>query len=179
MSTTTVKAVWPGEKVEDLEKLRNSHGSAPVVWNEMAKRYLGLKDYEYSLRSNEVWPLYKRADMPTHHRAVLMMTYDDALVMKADYKRAAADIRSFLEDFPTLDGYANHWPRIAEVFDSEPDCPAIGFHMTSVSEDPFQGSYNEETEEYDAPDWSRYWDVYAYAAKWPAHNAEAEGPERR
>ena len=171
MSTTTVKAVWPGEKVEDLEELRNSHGSAPVIWNEIAKCYLGLKDYEYSLRSDEIWPLYKRADMPEHHRAVLMMTYDNALVMKANYKQAAADIHAFLADFAPEAGHANHWTRIAEIFDSEPDCPAIGFHMTSVSEDPFQGPYNEDTDDYDAPDWGVYWDAYAEAAKWPVPNA--------
>lgn len=175
MSTTTVKAVWPGEKAEDLEELRNSHGSAPVVWNEIAKRYLGFKDFEYSLRSSEVWPLYKRQDMPAHQRTVLMMTYDNALVMKTNYKQAAADIRAFLADFPQRPGYANHWPRIAEIFDGEPDCPAIGFHMTSVSEDPFQGSWNDETEDYDQPDWTVYWDAYAEAAKWPAPNPQLTG----
>lgn len=175
MSYTTIKAVWPGEKAEDFEELRNAHGSAPVVWNEIAKRYLGMKDYEYSLRCDELWPTYKRADMPAHHRAVLMMTYDNALVMKANYKQAACDIRAFLADFPPKADYVNHWPRIAEIFDSDPEHPAIGFHITSVSEDPFQGPYNEETEDYDAPDWSRYWDAYAEAAKWPASNVEFRG----
>lgn len=168
MSYTTIKAVWPGQKSEDIEELRNSHGSAPVVWNEIAKRYLGLNDYEYSFHTGELWPLYKREDMPAHQRVVLMMTYDNALVLKANYKQAAADIRAFLKDFPPKDGYANHWKRIAEIFDGEPDCPAIGFHMTSVSEDPFQGPFNEETEEHDQPDWSVYWDAYAEAMKWPA-----------
>lgn len=170
MSTTTVKAVWPGEKVEDFEELHNSHGSAPVIWNEIAKRYLSLKDYEYLRSIDEIWPLYKRADMAAHHRAVLLMTYDDALVMKSNYKQAASDIRAFLADFASNAGHVNHWTRIADIFDSEPDCPAIGFHMTSVSEDPFQGSYNEETDDYDAPDWDLYWDSYAEAAKWLTHN---------
>ena len=170
MSYTTIKAVWPGEKAEDLRELRNSHGSAPVVWNEIAKRYLGLRDYEYSFRSDEVWPLYKRPDMPPHQRAVLMMTYDNALVMKANYKQAAADIRAFLADFPQREGYANHWPEIADLFDSDPECPAIGFHMTSVCEDPFHGSWNDEAEDYDQPDWSVYWDAYAEAEKWKAPN---------
>lgn len=173
MSTTTVKAVWPGDKAEDIEELRNSHGSAPVIWNEIAKRYLGLKDYEYSFKTDDLWPLYKRADMPKHQRAVLMMTYDNALVMKEQYKQAAADVRAFLADFPQKPDYANHWPRIAEIFDGEPDCPAIGFYMTSVSEDPFIGDYNEETEDYDAPDWTQYWDVYKLAEKW--NNPVAKG----
>ena len=160
MSTTTIKAVWPGEKVEDLRELRNSHGSAPVIWNEIAKKYLGLRDYEYSFRSAELWPLYKRNDIQPHHKSVLMMTYDDAIINKKDYKKASEDIRSFLADFPPIDGQVNHWTEIADLFDEDPDCPAIGFHMTSVCEDPFSGEYNEDTDEYDAPDWSRYWDVY-------------------
>ena len=170
MSTTTVKSVWPGERTEDLEELRNSHGSAPVVWNEMAKRYLGLKDFEYLRHGDEIWPIYKRADMPAHHRVVLMMTYDYAIVMKANYAQAATDIRAFLADSPLLQEYANHWPRIAQLFASEPECPAIGFHMTSVSDDPFQGKYNEEIDDYDAPDWEQYWDAYAEASKWPTPN---------
>lgn len=166
MSYTTIKAVWPGEKVEDLKELRNSHGAAPVIWNEIAKKYLGLRDYAYSSRTDDLWPLCERPDMPTHHRAVLMMTYDYALVMKADYRQAAADIRAFLDDFPPRAGYVNHWGAIADVFDGNPDCPAIGFHMTSLSEDPFDGPYDEETDEEDPPDWSMFWDVYAEAMEW-------------
>ncbi len=41
MSYTTVKAIWPGEKHEDLEELRNSHGSAPVIWGALSEKYLG------------------------------------------------------------------------------------------------------------------------------------------
>lgn len=159
-------AVWPGEKAEELEELRNSHGTAPVVWNAVAMRYLGLADYAYSLRTEEVWPLYKRADMPRHQRAVLLMTYDDAIVMKVDYKQAATDIRSFLSDFQPRVGYANHWPRIAELFESNPDCPAIGFWMTSVCENPFEGPWNEELERCDDPDWDRYWDAYSKVAEY-------------
>lgn len=172
MSYTTIKAVWPEEKSQDLLELHNAHGAAPVVWNEIAKRYLGLKDYEYSFHCDELWPLYMRQDMPDHQRAVLMMTFDNVLVMKPDYKQAAADIRAFLTDFPQRDGYVNHWPEIAALFDSNPDCPAIGFYMTSVGEDPFQGPYNDDTDDYDQPDWSVYWNIYAEAEKWRAPNAE-------
>jgi len=165
MSRTTVMAVCLGEKAERLEELQNSWGSAPFVWNALAMQYLGMGAGEYSLRTSEVLPMYKRPDMPSHQRAVLLMTYDNAIVRQADYKRAAADIRAFLDDFPPRAGYANHWARIAEIFDSPPDCTAIGFWMTSVSENPFQGEWNEELEEYAAPDLARYWDVYAELEK--------------
>lgn len=167
MSSTTIKAVWLGNKTEDLLELRNSHGSAPVVWNELAKRYLGVIDHSYSLHGDEIWPLYKRDDMPPHHRSVLLITYDNAIVMKSDFKRAASDIRAFLTDFPPENGYVNHWSKIAEIFESDPDCEAIGFWMTSVSCDPFSGWWNEEIGDYDAPDWDVYWNIYTEADKWP------------
>ncbi len=163
MSYTTIKAVWPGEKHEDLEELRNSHGSAPVVWGEMAARYIpdcGGNRFAYSFHDEKLWPLWKRMDIPKHQRAVLTMTYDNTYVLKCDYARAAADIRAWLADFPQPGEYANHWPRIAELFESNPDIPAIAFHWTSVCEDPYQGEYDEETEEYGPPDWPRYWGMY-------------------
>jgi hypothetical protein len=37
--------------------------------------------------------------------------------------------------------------------------PGIGLYCTSVSEDPFQGKWNEEKEEYDPPDWDEVYDL--------------------
>lgn len=162
MSYTTIKAVWPGERHEDEEELRNSHGSAPVVWGEMAQRYIPECDsrFAYNWHAEKLWPLYRRMDIPRHQRAVLTMTYDNAYIAKANYQQAAADIRAWLKDFPQDGGYVNHWPYIAHLLDSDPDYPAMAFHWTSVCEDPYHGTWNEEKEDYDAPDWSKYWEVY-------------------
>lgn len=92
------------------------------------------------------------------------MTYDDALIMQKDYKRAAFNIRRFLHDFPPAHGYANHWGRIATLVDNAPS-PAIGFWMTSVANNPFEGEWNEEAEGTDPPDWGKYWDVYVMVEK--------------
>lgn len=162
MSYTTVKAVWPGEKVEDFEELRNGYGSAPVIWNDMSVRYLGCEEYEcmHSRKIDLLWPLYKHLGIPLHQRAVLTMTYDRALVFKRDYVRAAEDIRAYMKDFPNTKGGVHHWSRIAEIFESNPDVPAIGFQMTSVSDDLFVGDWDEEREEYGPPDWARFWNIY-------------------
>jgi hypothetical protein len=167
MSTTDVYAVWPGERHEEIAELYNGHGSAPVVWGKMFMRYVGVSlesrypESEYMFRTEELWPLWKRMDIPKPLRAVLAMTYDHVIVTREYYARAADDIRAFLTAFPVDPERANHWPRIAEIFESSPDCPAIGFRWTSVCEDPFNGDWNEEIEDYDPPDWSRKWDVYA------------------
>ena len=159
MSYTTIKAVWPNEKHENLEELRNSHGSAPIIWDYFSQQYLGKKS-AWLFDSNSLWPLYKRKDIPKFLRAVLMMTYDRAYVEKKYYAQAAKDIEEFLKIAPIPHDYANHWPRILELFKSDPDIPAIGFRMTSVSEDLFNGEWNEELEEYEDPDWSDFWSVY-------------------
>lgn len=163
MSSTTIKALWPGEKHEDLEILRNSHGSAPVIWNAMCGKYYGTKDHAYMFNGTLelLWPRYKDLGIPIHQRAVLMITYDRAYVVKKDYKRAADDIRSFLVDLPPNPEYVNHWPRIADIFEGNPDIPAIGLYCTSVSEDPFCGGWNEEKEEYNQPDWDECFDIYS------------------
>jgi hypothetical protein len=166
MSRTIIKAIWPGERHRDYGALYNSWGSAPVIWQFMAARYLRIeKSYDYPspgwMQSTErIWPLWKRIDIPEHQRAVLMMTFDRAYVLKKDYPRAGRHIRAFLQDLGQYEG-VNHWPHIAELYESDPDVPAIGFWCTSVSEDPFLGNYNEETNDFDPPDWSRCYDLYA------------------
>lgn len=176
MSRTDVYALWPSERHEEIEELRNSHGSAPVVWGKMFARYVGARgpfpESEYMFRTDELWPLWKRADIPEQYRAVLAMTYDNAYVARENYARAAADIRAFLAGFDFDPAYVNHWPRIAEIFDSNPDCPAIGFRWTSVCENPFQGGWNEEKEDYDPLDWSVKWELYANMAAQAAQGGE-------
>lgn len=168
MSYTTIKAIWPGERHEDLQELRNGHGSAPVIWGALCERYLGGNRNGWLFNdelSNKLWSLWQRQDVPLCMRAVLMMTFDRFYVERKDYARAASDIDEFLRIAPPPPGHINHWPTIADLFRSNPDIPAVGFHCTSVSEDPFQGDLNEESGEYAQPDWSKCHSVYDELAK--------------
>jgi len=158
MSYSQMKAVFLGDRVEVLEEFKNSHGTAPVIWGSLCERYLNTGNWLFA--GDALWTIHKRADIPMHQRMVMMMTYDNMVVLKKDYKKAAQNIFAFLQDFPPKLGYVNHWERIAEIFESDPDCPAIGFHFTSVNEDPFNGPWNEEIEDYDPPNWEKYWSVY-------------------
>lgn len=165
MSYTTIKAIYPGDRTENLEELSNSHGSAPPVWEAMASQYLGIsKAYDYPNKGwmqlgDELWSLWKRTDISVEHRLVFMLTFDRAYVAKKDYPRMARAIRKFLKDFPPHPGHANHWSEIAELLEGNPDIPGIGLYCTSVSEDPFTGPWNEEKEEYDPPNWDEVYDI--------------------
>ncbi|MDC5046801.1 hypothetical protein OHW25_12790 [Acinetobacter baumannii] len=159
MSYTTVLAVYPNEKFEELFELRNAWGTAPVVWDAMAQTY--LRKSNFMVCGNELWPLWKDKTIPEVHRAVHLITFDRAYIEKKDFQRAAADIRTFLKDFPPQENRVNHWTEIADYLETNPDVPAIGFHMTSVTENLYQGDWNEEIEDYDAPDWDRFYSVYS------------------
>jgi len=163
MSYTTVLCLTPGSQVDDLRELRNSSGSAPVIWDAMSQKYYGTEPHAYMIDGTleRLWPRYKDMGIPEYQRAVLMMTYDLAYVSKENYERAAADIRKWLKDFPPREGYANHWEEIASIYESKPDCEAIGLHCTSVSENPFEGGWNEDKEEYDQIDWDTAYEIYA------------------
>ena len=165
MSYTTIKAIYPGVKHEDLEELGNSYGSAPPIWQSMAAKYLGVtKSYDHPnpgwmQLNDKLWDLWKRTDIPEEHRLVFMLTFDRAYVARKDYARMATAIRKFLSDFPPEPGTVNHWDHIAWLLERDLQVPAIGLYCTSVAEDPFQGKWNEEKEDYDPPDWSDIYDL--------------------
>jgi hypothetical protein len=160
MSYTTIVHVFPNEKVECGEELRNSWGSAPYVWFYLGDKYVINFSMHKDQSMKDLWKLWKIESVPFHQRAVLMMTFDRAYVSKENYERAANDIRLFLEDHndPNV---VNHWPRIAEIFESNPDVPGIGLYCTSVSENPFSGSWNDEKEDYDPPNWDEVYEIYS------------------
>lgn len=160
MSRTTIKAIWPGERHESVGELSNSWGSAPVVWNALAERYLGKPNYAYlSGNMSPLWELWKRTDVPESYRAVHMLTFDRAYVLRRDFARMAKDIRVFLSDFESSPG-ANHWPAVVEFLEKNPDYPAIGLYCTSVACDPFEGPWNEELDRNDPLDWETAYDLY-------------------
>lgn len=177
MSRLTVKALWLGEKTEDLEEFRNSYGGAYHVWKGMTARYLGEEVSQLMFRDglDRLWPLCAHHAIPAHQRAVLSMTYDDAYVLKQHYARAAQDIRAWLKDFPQISG-ENHWAALATLFESNPDVPAIGFHWTSVTANPFGSGWDDETDCETPPRWGQFWSLYD---EFDALEAELNGLPRQ
>lgn len=158
MSRTTTIAVYPGERTEEIEEYSNSWGSAPPVWEAMAREYLGVtKSYDigkgWMELGDKLWDLWKDPRVKMEHRLVFMLTFDRAYIGKANYKRMADAIRVYLKDFPVPGTHSNHWPVFAELFDSNPEYPGVGLYCTSVSENPFHGEWNEDKEDYDPIDW--------------------------
>jgi hypothetical protein len=172
MSYTTVLEVRPGEGFSEIEELRNSWLSAPLVWDVIAKRY-GTGGF--FAEGDAFWNLWKDERLEPFERAVFLMTFDRAYVLKKDYAQAARDIG----DFMAKRNVGGHWVRIRDLFASDPDMPAIGFHLTSVSDNPFGGDWNEEKEDHDSIDWDLAYSVYDEIAAIAIPSREGQDRETR
>lgn len=159
MSSGYLVAVSPGEKSETVLEMDNGFGTSPVIWDKFVKTYVG-ESANWMLGMEKIWDLYQDKKVPFFARAVLTMTYDRMIVLKKDYAKAAECIRQFLRAYPIDENRVNHWPAIAEFFESDPDVYAIGLWATDSSDNLYQGDWNEEAEEYDAPDFSQFWDAF-------------------
>lgn len=164
MSYTTIMGVNPGVNAEYSLELKNSRGSGPIIWDTLGRYYSGKRpSYTTYEEQTDLWELHLRDDVPIHHKAVLLMTYDHAYILQKDYEQAASDIEQFLLDFQVGENRVNHWPEIAN-FIRNSNYPAIGFYMTSCGENLFEGDWNDEKDDYDSPDWSIFWSVYDHDA---------------
>lgn len=134
MSSTSVIAILPGNKLEEIAELRNSWGSAPVIWEAMGKKFFH-EESPFLTRNEKFWDLYKDATISKRVRAVLLMTYDRFYVAKKDFLRMAKDIAFFIKYMDLGEG-TNHLPVIAQIFRGNPHVLGIGFWWTSVSDNP-------------------------------------------
>ena len=136
MSVSTLVGIREsGEHCYALE-LRNSWGSAPLVWNALAMKYLGKGDYQGLDCVEDIVPALNDADAPRHHCILMALTFNRCVVTRKDFSEVAEAIDEFLVDFPVPGDRVNHWPTIARFF-RETDEEAVGIWHTSVSESPY------------------------------------------
>lgn len=78
-------------------------------------------------------------------RAVHASTFDLAYVKRSNFQRFCADLRAFDAALPVKGGCVNHLPAWVDVIQNL-DADAIGFHGTSVAENPWL-RYDEAKDE--------------------------------
>ena len=157
MSETTVLGLDHEKEPEYITKFKNAHGFEPVIWEALVRKYIP-NPLLPSIFDDAITKIWRGKDIPEHHRACLLMTFDSHYVKKEDYARAASDLRKFLVDFPKQKNRVNHLADIASIFESNPDYYAIGFYC-SLGENLFIVD-DEETDSCLLPDWSTMFDVY-------------------
>lgn len=155
MSYCQIMHVWPEEKrIEPGREFRNAHGFLGRIWKSMMVKHRGLgADMYYLSLMESNWNMYEDRSIPLSHRAVLLMSYDNAMLRSKDYAAMVASLRQFSEDMPTPG--VCHLRDIADEIEKTTS-PAIGFYGHSVSENRFDPEY---------PRWGDYFDVYEQLAE--------------
>lgn len=159
MSHASVIAFWPGERNEILREIADAQRLAWLLWESFSRRYLGVPLHELESKQ-PLWDLWKRPDIPKSYRRALLMTYDEATIAAQDYAQAVEDIRTLANDFPHLAGAGSAWEDVALALEAGPPSPWVGLWVTSICDNPFEGTYTQTTASVDA---SVFWSVYGKA----------------
>lgn len=150
----------------------------PYIWEGISQRWLGksVNEYLYTPKEDQVWNLWRKPSIPLSHRAVLMMTFGRAYIVKADFARAIIDLEAFQRDFPAGKSVEHTWEGIRSLI-ARVQYPALGFYVHPLTENPFEGTWDKGTQSYRPFDWTTAYDVYAML-KGARGNASAHNERR-
>ncbi|MES1975853.1 MAG: hypothetical protein V4472_25625 [Pseudomonadota bacterium] len=136
MSYSTVLAVTPDRRPTNLAQFSNSHGWAPSIW----RRLLVAHGHSEHWITNDTGlnDLWKRIEnLPEWQQIPLVLTFDTGVIPYQAFGRAADMLAEFDKQLPSPETHVNHVPAMVELLRGGPECPLIGVHGTSVSQDPF------------------------------------------
>lgn len=181
MSCTTVKVIHQDKTIHDVASLGNSWGSGAFVWTALANKYMG-KDFMWlgnPENAQKVWDLWKDPRLHYYERVVLMATFDHAIIERERFREAAECFADFEANHCQVN-QACHMGTISRLLLQHDADPVTGmcFHLTSVTEDPWCGEYDEETET-DLPfDWDKCpsYGVFGEVAKFKLVNPYQRKP---
>ena len=132
MSSCAIITFENGVTHDEIEYANSWRGSA-WIWGVLFDKYLKDPRREYDSwlnRCDDLWPIWKRDDMPDFERAVLLSTYDKAIIYRENYLKFVRHLREFVESHPAAHPvHLTEWAKYIEHCDSE----AIGFMGTSVT----------------------------------------------
>ncbi len=173
MSCTTMHRVPKVGGIEDLQEYRNSHRSASMWWQVLAEHYrpgpddkLNRPGFDY-IRDcflpfgdgmDKVWKLYLHPDVKPHHRAVIALTFDQAVVSFDSIPDVSRCLTEFIKDFGTEN--TGHAANIAtdlmkmHLLESPLHTAGVCFTWTSVASDVWerkQDKVDEDGEEVWSP----------------------------
>lgn len=142
----------------------NSWGGAAFVWNKLFDLYCKQHEYDNWMMgpsADKLWKLAGNRELPMFERAVHSFTFDNAVVKQENFRRFAADLRSFWEKHGL--GYEGichllTWADYIEASDAE----AVALHATSVNSHPWI-QYDEEKDKmvpYSMTAGDKHWEIY-------------------
>lgn len=117
MSTSDLYLLF-SKSVRHWSEHRNGWGSAPVVWDYLADRYIPEKPF-YSFERDhlrKVWALDKSDGLSDAELAALAFTFDNAYIPRGNLSEVAAWFEAFgaqVGAHPEFANRVNHWPAFA------------------------------------------------------------------
>jgi len=159
MSYTTMLLFPASGPPRDHAEYPNAHRAHPLIWSAFAERFAGDRgacDPMKIRKGSEVtkfWELDKDPTIPRVYRLVLQMTWDHALVRRADLLMMADALDTFISDLP-LEFGAGHllaWTKEFRALAGRDDFVAVGFIGTSVADDVWRvrSEDSDECRDYD------------------------------
>ncbi len=179
MSSTTVKVIHSDKSIHDVASLGNSWGSGAFIWTSLANKYLG-KDHMWLCNpdgAQQVWDLWKDPRLNYHERVVLFSTFDHAVIEREGFNEAGF----CFAQFEAMHRQVNQVCHVGDIsrlllkYDVDP-VTGMCFHLTSVTEDPWCGEWDDENET-DLPfDWDNqpHYNVFEELAKFKPVNPYAK-----
>lgn len=160
MSYTTLYLVPESGSVEDFAEYRNAFRGGYLVWDNMARQYLGEPASGFMFSGMQpVWDLAGDEGVPEAHRLVMMSTFDKVMVRRENLVRLAEAFERYSADFEDpghIPAQAADLRRLAE----EPRCFAVCWCQTSVSSDVWYVVEGEDHRRYDVSRDSDHWFMF-------------------
>lgn len=156
----------------DIVEYKNAWGGAARIWNSLFNKYLKDPYVQYDTwlsygtkGDRRLWDLYKREDLSMFERAVLVSTFDHAIIFMKNFQQFANHLREFANHYP-VDNSVCHllsWAGFIESCGAE----AIGFYGTSVCQNLWF-DWDDKTEEsipYNLNSRNDHFEVYELLSK--------------
>lgn len=168
MSYCEICVVESDGKVSPHKEFRNSWGGAARIWHSLAREYLGDKA-EWLFDPDKLWALQDNEDISPEVRAVLISTFDNAMIKKENFEIMAILYDTFHKTYPVEPGAADHLPAIAAEIRkliAADNVQAVCFYWTSCGEYPWEvlpdDDEDGEPEPYDINKHHKHWYVWEH-----------------
>lgn len=169
MSYTEMFKVSKGGLVEWIAEFKNAFRGAFLVWNNMAKEYLGQSAGLLMSRDamGPVWDLAKRKDIPLAHRIVLMATFDKVMVRQENIAGGLiVAVETYAETFDP--GTLLIQVKKLRELCNDRDCQAVCWNQTSVCAEAWwvDDDEKEEGRPYDITRDTGHWFLFDREQVW-------------
>ena len=158
MSYTTMLTVMKSGALRPKHEYKNSHRSAPIIWNFLYDKYIPHGPYAYMFsdtESKKLWALAKDERLAEHEKIALVLTFEELILKKKNFLRVVDALRKIEVDCIAAmknkhgdeAGDSTHLTTIAndlEALQNDKTVQGVAFIWTSVCGDCWESPRQDE-----------------------------------